>query len=57
MRQCNICGKDYGYVIANPIKEGEIALCEEHYYYLERAKSTAYRTLIEDKHFDRRREG
>jgi hypothetical protein len=57
MRQCRICGKDYSYVIANPIlksAEIEVALCEEHYYDLERAKLVAYRNLIEAKYFERR---
>jgi hypothetical protein len=54
MQQCDICGKEYGYIIANPIKNGEVRLCKEHYYYLERAKSTAYRELIETRYFDKK---
>ncbi len=51
MKKCNICGGDYGYVIANPIGEGEVFLCEEHYYHLKRAEASAFRQLIEHKFF------
>jgi hypothetical protein len=51
MKKCNICGKDYDYVIANPIGEGEVFLCEEHYYHLKRAEASAFRQLIEHKFF------
>jgi hypothetical protein len=56
MRKCHVCPQDYSYVIANPIGEGEVALCEDHYYHLERAKSSSYRDLIENKYFTRRGE-
>ena len=56
MRKCNVCSEDYSYIIANPIGEGEVSLCEHHYYHLESAKSLAYRDLIENKYFTRRGE-
>jgi ribosome-binding protein aMBF1 (putative translation factor) len=47
MQQCEICGKEYGYIIANPIKYGEVRLCEDHYQHLEKARAAAYRDLME----------
>jgi hypothetical protein len=56
MRKCELCGADYSYIIQNPIKAGEVAICEADYNFLEMAKATAYKKMLEHKFYNKTRE-
>jgi hypothetical protein len=46
--QCEICGADWAYSIANPTGEtGAILICKPHYEVLMQAQAQAYKKLQE----------